>query len=377
MKIALISDWYHPRVGGLELHLHDLAKRLQAAGHDVHIVTPTVGEALVDGVRVHRTSGPRAPRFGFVIAPRALRSIADVLTSERFDVAHAHVSIISPAAIGGASRAQRLGIPTAVTFHSVIPQTRLLASGLDLFIRSSRWPVVYSAVSARVARDVQPLAGARSIRLLPNGIEHSFWRASSPSRDAGKRTTFEIVSVMRLNAKKRPLALIEMMRRLIARLPIGESARLRIAGDGPLRPRVERAIARLGLAPHIELLGVQTRAALRELFAQSDVFVLPTVRESFGLAALEARCSGLPVVAMAASGVAELIEHGREGLLAHSDAELLLHVLSLATDVARRERIADHNRATVSGCDWETVIDDHLDLYSDAIALRASSTRRT
>jgi glycosyltransferase involved in cell wall biosynthesis len=377
MKIALISDWYHPRVGGLELHLQDLAKRLHGAGHDVHVVTPTEGETFVDGVRVHRTSGPRAPHFGFVVTPRALRSIADVLANERFDVAHAHVSIVSPAAIGGASHAQRLGIPTAVTFHSVIPQTRLLASGLDLFIRSSRWPVVYSAVSARVARDVQPLAGRRTIRLLPNGIERSFWRGVNRSPGKERGHTFEIVSVMRLNPKKRPLALIEMMRRLLARLPVGESARLRIAGDGPLRTRVERAIARFGLAQHVQLLGVQTREALRDLFAHSDLFVLPTVRESFGLAALEARCAGLPVVAMAASGVAELIEHGREGLLAHSDSELLLHVLSLATDVDRRERIADHNRATLPGCDWETVLDEHLDLYSDAMALRASSMRRT
>ena len=377
MKIALISDWYHPRVGGLEVHLRDLAKRLQGAGHDVHVITPTEGDTTVDGVPVHRTSGPRAPRFGFVVAPRALQSIANVLASERFDVAHAHVSIVSPAAIGGASRAQRLGIPTAVTFHSVVPQTRLLASFLDLFIHSSRWPVVYSAVSARVARDVQPLAGARTIRLLPNGIDQSFWHASIRVPETDKRRTFEIVSVMRLNAKKRPFALIEMMRRLVARLPVGESARLRIAGDGPLRARVERAIGRFRLAQHVELLGVQSRQALRELFAEADVFVLPTVRESFGLAALEARCAGLPVVAMAASGVAEIIEHGREGLLAHSDAELVAHVLSLANDADRRARIAAHNRATLPGCDWETVLDDHLDLYSEAIALRASSIRRT
>jgi glycosyltransferase involved in cell wall biosynthesis len=287
------------------------------------------------------------------------------------------VSIVSPAAIGGASRAHRLGIPTAVTFHSVVPQTRLLASGLDLLIRSSRWPVVYSAVSARVARDVQPLAGRRTIQLLPNGIDHRFWRASRHVAPGDRKRTFEIVSVMRLNAKKRPLALIDVMRRLVPRLPVGERAQLRIAGDGPLRGRVERAVARFGLSDHVELLGVLSRPALRDLLSESDVFVLPTVRESFGLAALEARCMGLPVVAMAASGVAELIEHGREGLLAHSDAELLSHVLSLATDTERRERIAAHNRATPPGCDWDTVLDEHLALYSEAIALRASSINRT
>jgi glycosyltransferase involved in cell wall biosynthesis len=375
VKIALVCDWYHPRMGGLELHLQDLARRLHDAGHDVHVVTPTPGDAIVDGIRVHRTDGPRAPRFRFVWTPRALRSIAGVLARERFDVAHCHVSIVSPAAFGGALHAQRLGIPAAVTFHSVVPQTRLLAAGLDVAIRSSRWPAAFSAVSARVARDVQPLAGARTIRLLPNGIDHAFWRAASVATNSERpRTrTFEIVSVMRLNAKKRPLALIEMMRVLVNRLPGDSPVRLRIAGDGPLRARVERAIARHGLARNVELLGFRTRAELREVFAASDLFVLPTVRESFGLAALEARCAGLPVVAMAASGVAELIAHGREGLLARSDGELLSHVVLLASDHALRSTIAAHNRAVAPSCDWATVLRAHLELYSEAITLRASS----
>jgi glycosyltransferase involved in cell wall biosynthesis len=372
VKIALVCDWYHPRVGGIELHLQDLAKRLHDAGHDVHVVTPTEGDAIVDGIPVHRTAGPRAPKFGFVVTPNAVRSIAGVLHRERFDVTHCHVSIVSPAAIGGARHAQRLGIPTAVTFHSVVPHTRLLASALDVAIRSSRWPVVYSAVSARVARDVQPIAGSRTIRVLGNGIDPAFWRTPAPRTETANDRRFEIVSVMRLNAKKRPLALIEMMRRVVDELPSDRRARLRIAGDGPMRARVQRAIAGHGLEDDVELLGVRSRAELRDLFAASDVFVLPAVRESFGLAALEARCAGLPVVAMAASGVSELIEHGREGLMARSDVELAAHVTTLARDAALRATIAAHNRASLPRCDWDSALRAHLALYSDAIALRAS-----
>ena len=374
MKIALVSDWYHPRVGGIELHLQDLARRLHDVGHDVHIVTPTEGDSFVDGIPVHRTAGPRAPKFGFVMTPGAVRSIARVLERERFDVVHCHVSIISPAAIGGAKHAQRLGIPTAVTFHSVIPQTRVLASALDVAIGASRWPVAYSAVSARVARDVQPLAGDRPIRVLPNGVDPSFWR--TPVAPSAKNGRFEVVSVMRLNAKKRPLALINLMRRVVDELPRDRRARLRIAGDGPLRSRLQQAIARWHLESDVELLGVRSRAELRDLYAASDVFVLPTVRESFGLAALEARCAGLPVVAMASSGVSELIEHEREGLLARSDAELASHVLTLARDATLRTTIASHNRASTPRHDWDTVVRAHIELYSEAIALRASRSNR-
>jgi glycosyltransferase involved in cell wall biosynthesis len=140
---------------------------------------------------------------------------------------------------------------------------------------------------------------------------------------------------------------------------------------------LQRAISRAGLGSHIELLGRLTREQIRALLAESDLFMSPTVRESFGLAALEARCAGVPVVAMAASGVAELIEHGREGLLARSDEELAEHVASLALDRERLDEIARHNRRTSPPFDWPRVIDAHVAAYREAIALRDSVRAET
>jgi glycosyltransferase involved in cell wall biosynthesis len=204
------------------------------------------------------------------------------------------------------------------------------------------------------------------VEILPNGIDTAFWRnAGHPERaPRPKDPLFNLVSVMRLNAKKRPLALIEMMRRLNTR------ARLRIVGDGPLRPSVERAIARHGLGDRVQLLGYRCRDEIRALFTECDVFVSPAIRESFGLAAIEARCAGLPVVAMARSGVAEWIEHGRAGLLAHSDDELRCHVDELAVDDALRASIAAHNREMPPAVDWDAVVGAHLESYDRAASLR-------
>jgi glycosyltransferase involved in cell wall biosynthesis len=175
---------------------------------------------------------------------------------------------------------------------------------------------------------------------------------------------------MRLNPKKRPLALVRIVRRLGEMLGSSSRIELRIAGDGPWRARLQRAIEREGLSRQIALLGHQSREQLRALFADSDVFVLPTVRESFGLAALEARCAGLPVVAMRGSGVSELVQHGVHGLLGDSDAELASHVATLIRDPAQRAAIADENRRSDPLCDWSRVIEQHVSLYSKAIALR-------
>jgi glycosyltransferase involved in cell wall biosynthesis len=368
VKIALVCDWYHPRVGGIELHLQDLAARLVRTGHDVVVVTPTPGAKLVNGIRVVRIDAPRAPVFGFLTTPGGVRAVGDAIEAERVDVAHCHVSIVSPAALGGARYAERRGIPVVVTFHSVVPRTDLLAHVTNILFRTSRWRVKYSAVSERVAHDVRGVAGAQTLAVLPNGIDVAFWR-TEPARRS--ETTVQLVSVMRLNAKKRPLALVSMMQRLGSLVRDG-AVHLRIVGDGPLRAKLGQAIAGAELGEHIELLGKLDRGQIRALFAESDVFVLPTVRESFGLAALEARCAGLPVVAMRASGVSEFIAHEREGLLADSDDDLAAQVARLVSDPDLRETIVLRNRATAPAHDWPRVIDAHLALYRDAIALRAS-----
>lgn len=368
MKIALVCDWYHPRIGGIELHLQDLARRLTATGHEVVVITPTPGAPVVDGIRVRRIDAPRAPKFGFLVTGGGVRALGDALAEERVDVAHCHVSIVSPAALGGALRAERLETPAVLTFHSVVPHTDLLARATNAAFGTSRWNVKFSAVSARVAREIAPIAGANPIEILPNGIDVAFWRVGLKPRTDD---TLRLVSVMRLNPKKRGAALIPIMQQIRTLMP-DRRVGLRIVGDGPERGRLQRALRRARLDDTIELLGRRSRNDIRMLFAESDLFVLPTIRESFGLAALEARCAGLPVIAMAASGVAEIIAHDKEGLHANSDAELAEHVVALANNADRRRAIATHNRTTVPIYDWPRVIDAHLAIYREAIALRAN-----
>jgi glycosyltransferase involved in cell wall biosynthesis len=370
LRVALVCDWYYPRLGGLELHLQDLAAQLSSAGHDVVVITPTPGVALVSGIRIRRIAAPRAPHFEFVYTPAGVRAIGDAIASERVDVAHCHVSIVSPAALGGASHAVHRGIPTVVTLHSIVPQTHLLARAARTSLGTGEWRARFSAVSDRVAREVRPLSGEQPMSILPNGVDVGAWRVPvAPRID----DTVRLISVMRLNAKKRPLALITMMRALSVRLPPHTAVRLCVVGDGPERASMERAIQRYGLRGRVELIGRRSRAEIAELFSSSDIFVLPTVRESFGLAALEARCAGLPVVAMRESGVAELIQHGQEGLLARSDLELVSHVEMLISNQTMRHSIAEYNRTTSPVFDWTRVLREHLGIYREAIALRDSA----
>ena len=99
-------------------------------------------------------------------------------------------------------------------------------------------------------------------------------------------------------------------------------------------------------------------------------FVLPSERESFGIAALEARAAGLPVIAMLASGVRDFIRHGIDGLLAHDERELSRHIARMALDGEFRNYVRHRNVSVSLPYDWADVRAMHLALYEHAAAWR-------
>jgi glycosyltransferase involved in cell wall biosynthesis len=132
---------------------------------------------------------------------------------------------------------------------------------------------------------------------------------------------------------------------------------------------MERYLDRHGLRGWVDLPGRCSRDEIRELYRRADVFVAPANLESFGIAALEARCAGLPVVAMAHTGIREFVAHGVEGLLASSDADLAAALAQLARSPDLRSRIAEHNRAVVPPMTWDDVLARSDDVYKRAATL--------
>src|SRR3954469_956716 len=125
-RVALVCDWFLPRVGGIELHLRDLALALRARGLDAQVVTTSGGPDVVEGVPVQRVGAALSPVGGFAFTPAGLARLGGVLRTERFDVVHAHASVVSPAAYAGALAGARAGMPTVLTFHSMLHRSALL-----------------------------------------------------------------------------------------------------------------------------------------------------------------------------------------------------------------------------------------------------------
>lgn len=367
MRVALVCDWFLPRMGGIELHLRDLAIALRDAGVDARIVTTTRGADEVDGVPVHRVRTPLAPIAGFAMWPGVFGAVERTIRREGFDVVHAHASVVSPAALAGllAARSARLG--SVVTFHSMLHRSSFVLGASEALFRWTERGLVLSAVSSVVAEQVARWIPDASVGVLPNGLDTRFW---STLRGSAPDTEVVFASAIRLSRKKRPLRLVRAFADAVRFVAGSPAMRLVVAGDGPERPAMRRLADELGVGDRVELPGQLSRTELRALYARSHAFVLPSERESFGIAALEARTAGLPVIAMLASGARDFIRQGVDGLLARDDAELSRHISRMAIDVPFREYVRHRNAAVVPPYDWHDVRELHLLFYELAMARR-------
>ena len=371
LKIALVCDWYLPRMGGLEFYLHDLALQLKREGHEVHLVTPIPGSKNIDGIHVHRLNVSLLPQFKLVYTRSAFKKLESIFRKEHYDVIHFHSGIVSPIVFGGVYLCKKMSIPALVTWHSILGPFRWGWAVLNKVFSWSNWPVLFSGVSEVVVRDLKFLVKDQDVAVLPNGLNVREWTVTPQERDP--HDVF-IVSVMRLFRKKRGKALVRLMPGIIKRIPGNIKIKLIIIGEGPKRRILEKQIKRLGLENIVELLGHQTREKIRKIFSRADIYVQPTRWESFGLAALEARCAGLPVVAKNRGGVKGFIQHGQEGFLAGNDKELEDHLVCLIVDPELRQSIARYNRETIPPLDWKEVMKQHEMAYQKAIRIRQSAT---
>jgi glycosyltransferase involved in cell wall biosynthesis len=373
MRIGLVSDCYLPQVGGIEMQVHDLALHLRAAGHEVVVVTSIDGPAEVDGIKVHRLDVPLLP-FNIPFTPRSFRLVAQILRDEKVDVAHFHGGIVSPLAYFAAHSSQAVGIPTVITTHCLWSYATPVFAALDRIFKWREWNAVLSAVSGVAAAPIRRIVGdERDVIVLPNGIDNTAWEVDRTKPDDADDNSITIVSVMRLAPRKRPLHLLKMIKKVRERISRDTQLKVVIIGDGPERASLERYVRSQEFGGVVELVGRRTREQIRDVFASADIFVAPANLESFGIAALEARCAGLPVVAKARTGIREFVEHGREGLLARSDRDMVDQIVRLVRDRELRLVISKNNRETASPVDWSDVVQLNLAAYRAAVA---GETRR-
>lgn len=364
MRILHVSDAYLPGLGGIEMQVHDLAEQQQSRGHEVTVLTRVTDQAGDDPDRAG-TIGPDVIRLGparWGTADPLLRSV---------DVVHCHSSIVSPLAWTMARRAARAGTPVVITMHSLVGQSLTARTCLRRVASMIGPEVTWTAVSEVAARLLRP-AVDRPVGVLPNGVDPSRWAAVGAPGDS----PLTMVSVMRIAARKRALPLIGVLEQVRRQVDRDTEVRAVVVGDGPQLGAVRRRVRDEGMEDWVQLPGRLSRPQVAAQLEQAHLFLAPAHLESFGIAALEARCAGVPVVAMRGSGVAEFVLDGVEGRLVDSDREMADVAAELLADPEKLAQMRAHNLSTPTGLGWEHAVRRCALEYAGAGACdRGASTR--
>lgn len=306
--------------------------------------------------------------------PKAVRF---ALEMEREGVTHLHAHFCTHPALVALVVHRLTGIPFSFTAHGsdLHVERRMLAAKVD----AAAFAVTISEYNRRVMLDACGAAAGEKIHVIHCGADVTAFTARPAGPRAGPVRILCVASFEEVKGHRHLLDACALMR------DRGTDFTLDLVGEGPLRREMERRIARLGLGGRVRVLGGRPRPDVARLLREADVAVLashPTKdgkREGIPVALMEAMAAGLPVVSSALSGIPELVEHDRTGLLVPpADAAALAGALAhLAADPALRQRMGAAGRETVEReFDLRTNATALLELFLDPSGGAGRTTRR-
>lgn len=375
MRIAYFSETMPPQTDGVTRTLARLADTLQSEGVEFRFFSAMVPDGTVRWRDcVHRVpSLPFLPYDYYRIGIPLFNTLDAPLDAFEPDLVHA----VNPTPLGlyGIAYARRRGIPVVSSYH-----TNFVAYFPYYGLRGFEWvgwrylawfynQCDMTFAPSRVAMDDLTANGVRRVALWTRGIDPA---AFSPAyRSEQLRATLApprvpvVLFVGRLVREKNLAVLADACAMLEEK---GEAFRLVLVGDGPMRADLTERL------PGAYFAGFRHGAELAALYASADVFVFPSVTETFGNVILEAFASRLPVVAAAHGGALDLLDPGINGLLAEPGSAFALacRVRELLVDPVRRARMAAGALATAARHRWPEV-NRQLLLGYDALVGRSLS----
>jgi phosphatidylinositol alpha 1,6-mannosyltransferase len=363
VRIAIVTESFLPQVNGVTNSVLRVCEQLEARGHTALVVAPGPGPTSYAGARVLRTPFVPLPGYRDFRLARPWGGMACALEDFGPDLVH----LASPAVLGAqaAFTARRMGLPVVAVY-----QTDLAGFAGRYGLSGSERAVwnwlrrVHGAASRTLAPSRHAVAeltrnGVRRVDRWARGVD--LQRFSPDHRDLALRSRLApegqlLVGYVGRLAQEKEVGLLGALRDL-------PGVRLVVAGDGPRRAALQAQL------PDVPFLGFQGGATLAATFASLDVFVHTGSHETFCQAAQEALASGVPVVAPAAGGLLDLVEHGVNGLhfAPGSGASLRSHVAALASAPGLRVELASVARSSVSSRTWD-VIGDQLVRHYEEVA---------
>ena len=319
MRIGIVC---YPTYGGSGVVATELGLALAAKGHQIHFITykrPVRLTHFQENVFFHEVNTEEYPLFDYTPYDTTLTSkLVDVVKYEKLDLLHVHYAIPHATVAYLAKQilaAEGIFIPVVTTLHgtdiTLVGSDRSFAPVVAFSINQSDG---VTAVSKQLKQQTcEQLQIKKDIEVIYNFIDFSrfsrlnkehFRKAIAPEGEKILVHTSNFRKVKRIEDVVLTFDIVHQ------KIP----SKLLLVGDGPERPRLERMCREMGLFEHVRFLGKQD--AIEEILAVSDLFLIPSANESFGLAALEAMACQVPVISSNAGGLPEVNIHGVTGFLA-------------------------------------------------------------
>ena len=319
MKIGIVC---YPTFGGSGVLATELGKALADMGHVVHFITyqqPVRLDSFHPNIFYHEVTVPTYPLFDFPPYESALSStMVDVILNEGLDLLHVHYAIPHASSAYLAKqilKKKNKDIPYITTLHgtdiTLVGKDKMYESVVTFSMNESD---AITAVSEDLRQEtLASFAMEKEIHVIPNFVDVKRFAQSNKEHfrkmlaPNGEKILAHVSNFRKVKRVEDVIRTFDLVRREIP-------CKLLIIGDGPERQPMEQLCRELGTCDDVRFLGKQEK--LEEILSITDLFLLPSAYESFGLAALEAMGCQVPVVSSNAGGIPEINIHGETGFMA-------------------------------------------------------------
>lgn len=364
LRIALVTETWAPEVNGVAMTLRRMVDGLIRRGHRVQLIRPrqAANEQALHGGELEEllSQAWKLPRYdGLRFGLPARSALVRAWTRQRPDLVH--VATEGPLGWTAVSAAVKLRLPVTSDFHTNFDHYSAhygvgwLRQPVSAYLRRFHNRTAETYVPTREMAAALAAQGYRKLEVIARGVDTALY---SPARRSGalrrswglEEGGLAVVSVGRLAPEKNLPLTLRAFDAIRARRP---DARLVMVGDGPLREQIARE------HPAVVLAGMRGGEDLAAHYASADLFLFPSLSETFGNVTLEAMASGVCPVAYDYAAAAEVIVDGDNGLSAPcgNEATFIDKALRAAGDDGLRRRLGARARVSAEGLDWETIND--------------------
>ena len=367
LRIAVVTEYYYPHLGGVCEHVHFFAREARRRGHHVDIITSNLpgAEPQPHVIRLGHSQPVYAngSQARLTIGVGLRRRMRKVLRRGHYDIVHVHSPLTPMLPLLAIEEAD---VPVVGTFHTYFDRSRGYSLLNDFFQRRLDMLAAAICVSHSTTVALERYFSA-AWRIIPNGIDTDVFHPSVGAPPAIRKDVPSILFLGRFDPRNGLSTLIDSFRRVKGK---GRQAQLVVVGDGPLR---EHYYKQARGDDDITFVGAVLEGR-PSYYAHSSIYACPTTKASFGITLLESMACATPIVCSDILGFRDVVVHEREALMTPcGDRDALADALvRLLDDENLRIQLGTAGRHESMQYSWPRVTSQVLQVYHSVIGQRAA-----